>query len=81
MTFEEAQRKARYGHRDYIEVVGTEGETYELLTVSSIKRALLAGGTKGKFMVIAANSAVLHINSWRIGLNMIRNAKHLGIPA
>lgn len=81
MTFEEARRKARYGHRDYIAIPNGDDETYELLTVGAIKRALLRVGTQGSFCVIAANNACLHLYNWRIGLNMMRNAKHLGIPA
>lgn len=81
MTFEEAKRKARYGHRDYIAVPNGNGVAFEPLTVSSLKRALLAAGTQGRFLVIAANNAVPYRHSWSVGINMIRNAKHIGIAA
>lgn len=81
MTFEEAKRKARYGHKDYIAIPTTDGEVYERLTVATLKRAMLAAGTKGKLYVIGASNAVLYAHSWRIGVNMMRNAGHLGIPA
>ncbi len=81
MTFEEAKRKARYGHKDYIAIPTPDGEVYERISVSGIKRAMLAAGTKGKFFVIGASNAVLYGHSWRIGVNLIRNARHLGIPA
>lgn len=80
MTFEEAKRKARYGHRDYIAIPTADGETYERLTVANLKKAMLAAGTKGKIWVIGASNAILYAHSWRIGVNMIRNARYLGIP-
>lgn len=81
MTFEEARRKAKYGHTDYVAIPSGEGETFERISVSAIKRAMLAAGTKGKFTVISASTAVLYCHSWRMGVNLIRNARHLGIPA
>lgn len=80
-TFEEAKRKAKFGHRDWIAIPTADGEIYEPISVKAIKRAMLAAGTKGKFFVIGASTAVLYGHSWRIGVNLIRNARHLGIPA
>ena len=78
MTLQEAQRKARYGHRDYITFTARNGvEVVDRLTPALLKQAMLAGGTKGKFYVIAANSGVMHRYGWRVGLNMLRNWQYI----
>lgn len=81
MTFEEAKRKARYGHRDYIGIPVENGVSYEPLTARGVKAALLSVGTKGQFYTITGSNAVLHRHSWRAGLLMLRNARHIGIAA
>ena len=78
LSADQARRKARYGHKDFIRI--SEADGYAPLSVSNIKRALLAAGTSGKIYVIAANNALTHRWSWRMGVQNIRNAKHIGIP-
>jgi hypothetical protein len=80
-THAEAMRRAKYGHRDWIAVPSEGGEAFEPISVSAIKRAMLAAGTRGKITVISGSTAVHYAHSWRIGVNMIRNARHLGIPS
>lgn len=81
-TFQEAQRKAKFGHRDWMAYRDRNGEhVVAPLTKSGIKAALLANGTKGNFTLIAANSGTLHRYSWSFGIGMLRNARHIGIPA
>lgn len=82
MTFEEAKRKARYGHRDYVHVPTIDGtENWQPLTVQNLKLAMLRTGTQRKVRVIAANNAIVHVYSWAMAVLMFRNAKHIGIPA
>lgn len=80
--YKEAVRKAKFGHRDWI-AYGPKGDEriYEPLTGAALKRALLASGTKGRFTVIAANTGIHFSHGWRMGTGMLRNARHLGIPA
>lgn len=80
-THDEAMRKAKFGHRDWIAIPTEDGEVYEPISVRAIKRAMLAAGTRGKFTVLGASTAVHYAHSWRIGVNLIRNARHLGIPS
>ena len=77
----EAVRRAKYGRRDWIAVPSPDGEVFEPISVGGIKRAMLAAGTKGKITVIAGGNGVHYAHSWRIGVNLIRNARHLGISA
>lgn len=79
VTYQEAQRKARYGHKDWISYRTRDGEAVcERFCRASVKRALLAVGTKGNFTVIAASTAIGHRYNWAMGLLAIRNAKYLG---
>jgi hypothetical protein len=76
LTLQEAQRKARYGRKDWVGYRDRSGAYQaEPRTTASIKRAMLSVGTKGRFTVIEANSGVLLAMSWRIGVTMLRNAK------
>lgn len=53
-SFQEAQRKARFGHREWIgyTVKSTGSRVYEKLTAESIRRAMLMNGTQKKMTVI-----------------------------
>lgn len=73
MTFAEAKRKARYGHRSYV----GRGDAFEILSRASLKRALLAAGTQGHFTVIDASTAVCNRINWQIGTLMYRNIRFL----
>jgi hypothetical protein len=68
-----AERKARYGHRDWLYWVDRSGTLHvERKSVQSLKQALLDSGTNHYFVEIGANTAVRFICSWTIGLNMLR---------
>lgn len=51
-SFQIAKRKARYGHRDWVVYRNLEGSIAELKTPESVKRCLLASGTKGNWSLI-----------------------------
>lgn len=70
MTFEEAKRKARYGHRDWIAYRNNGESVYEPASAESIKAAMLATGTQKSFTLIGANDAVLLKMSWWIANNV-----------
>lgn len=79
MTFQEAQRKARFGHRDWIFFTDKDGsDVCERSSASVIKRAMLATGTSGRFYLLAASTGVPFLMSWRLGVIAIRNAKLMG---
>jgi len=75
MTFQEAQRKARFGHRDWI-TWRDRSNNYNVARMSpdTVKSALLAIGTKGHFTLIAASTGTPHRYNWRMGIMMRRNA-------
>jgi hypothetical protein len=77
MTFQEAQRKARFGRSTWIGYGPKENRTYERMTGDAIKRAMLAMGTAGKLTVIDANSGVPSLFSWRMACTLRRNARFL----
>lgn len=75
MTFEEAKRKARYGRKSYVGYGPKDQRTYELLSRDSLKRALLATGTQGRFTVIDANTGITNLTGWALGTQMLRNIR------
>lgn len=73
MTLEEAKRKARYGHKDWIAYKSRAGEmVFALANADSIKAAMLATGTQQPFTLISANDAILMKMSWWIANNVRR---------
>lgn len=71
-----AERKARYGHRNWIYWADREGTMHTAVqNAASLKQALLDTGTQYCFAQIGANNAVHMIISWPIGLNMLRWAR------
>lgn len=76
MTLQDAQRKAKYGHKDWISWVDRNSLTHvEPQSQKAIKQALLAVGTQGRFVIIEANTGWLHKTGWWVGLNIIRQYK------
>lgn len=73
-AFAFAEHKARYAHKSML--VWREGERWfsAAMTVDSLKAALLACGTKGKFW--GQDGKIGSIYRWRQGLTMWRNAKN-----
>lgn len=74
--FQEAQKKARFGHRDWIYWSDKEGKHAEVKSADVIKRALLAVGTKGFWAVIHADSGVCSRGFFAMGLNMMRQCRN-----
>jgi hypothetical protein len=74
-AFALARRKARYGHRDWLVWKGRDGAwNAAVRSPASIKRAMLAAGTKGRWHLIS-DGGPSQIGFWAMGLIMLRNAK------
>ena len=79
MRLQDVQRKARYGHRDWIVWDDADGVQHsERATEESIKDALLSVGTQGQFTIVSANTGWLMIGKWFIGINMMNWMKRGG---
>lgn len=73
--YQQTERKSRYGRRDWLYWTDREGVAQaEVKSRASIKKALLAIGTKGRFYLISGG--ISQIIRWRIGIIMWRNAAH-----
>lgn len=74
-TFQATQRKARYGHRDWLFWRRRDGvECYAQRSADAVKAALLDIGTQGWFTVLSASTGVPMKMRWRDGIRLIRNA-------
>lgn len=72
-----AERKARYGHRDWIVWRDRLGRLHAAAkTATSLKQALLDCGTQHAFTCIGANDGWRHVVTWPTGLNMLRQTKY-----
>lgn len=61
-VYQEAVRKARYGHKAYIVWTDRAGiQRYALYNKQNIKLAILAVGTKGRFYWLDASTGVSNI--------------------
>lgn len=77
-TYQEAQKKARYGHKDWIAYASKDaGVVCERYSRDAVKRALISVGTAGHFTVIAASTGIGHRYNWAMGILAMRNAKYL----
>jgi len=74
--FQEAQKKARFGHRDWIYWSDKDGKHAEVRSAESVKRALLAVGTKGFWCLIHANCGTPSRGFFAMGLNLIRQSRY-----
>jgi hypothetical protein len=71
-----ARRKARYGHRNWIVWTDKQGQPQaEKVTPETMKRCLLDVGTKGKWMLVTADTGSLMKGFWYLGLVQISQAK------
>lgn len=71
-----ASRKARYGHRDWIAWTDREGTLQTApKSAETVKRALLAVGTKGQWYLVDRSTGTLNLMDWPIGINVIRQAR------
>jgi hypothetical protein len=72
-----AKRMARYGHRDWLIWTPDGQETKSAkLSSGSIKQCLLEMGTKGRFSVISASTAISFRHGWRTGINILNQFKY-----
>lgn len=79
MTFEEAKRKAKFGHSDWITYVDRSGErVFTKASAETMKTAMLATGTQKGFTMICASDGVLMKMSWWIA-NNVRKQFMLGM--
>lgn len=71
------QRKARYGHKDWVIWKDRDG-SYRAApkSIESVKSALLATGTNGDWDLIGANDAWTMNCSWKMGLNMLKQMRY-----
>lgn len=75
-TYQDAQKKARYGHRDWVAYKGKDGAlVFAPRSAAVIKAAMLAVGTRGRFTILAASTGIGHTMNWSIGCIMLRNAR------
>jgi hypothetical protein len=77
-AFEDARRKARFGHCDWVVWTDRDGATQarRLSSPSAMKECLLAMGTQGRWTIIHASCAWLEVGRWPIGLNIISQFKY-----
>lgn len=67
-----AANKARYTHKPWIAYVGRDGSAQaEMETADSVKRAMLACGTKGYWTAYSGTRG--HIQRWPLGVLRLRN--------
>jgi hypothetical protein len=74
---EQAKRKARYGHKDWLIWRDRQGVLHTAVSnYDNFKSAMLATGTQGRFTVLEANTAVGFTINWRVGVAWIANIRH-----
>lgn len=74
-SFQAAMHYARFGHRDWIWWHDENGSHAAVLTAESLKAALLAVGTKGKWSLIGADNGVPSKGFWWLGINILAQFK------
>lgn len=67
--FREAARRSRFGHRDWVVYDTPKGPVAERVSAESIKRCLLASGTKRNWALI--QGGVPSKGFWRLGINVL----------
>ena len=68
-TLSAAQRRAKYGHRDWIVWSNKDGEEIAMpVTAENMKKCLLDVGTKGHWTLVHANDGTLSRGFWWMGL-------------
>ena len=77
MRLQDIQRKARFGHRDWVVWRARDGQDYYgRKSPATVKAAMLASGTQGRFTLVTANDGWPIWATWRIGLNLLAWMKH-----
>lgn len=72
----EAQRKARYGHKDWIAWFNAKGVCQiARKTRESVKQCLLDSGTQGQWLIIHASRGDESLGVWWMGINMLNQMK------
>lgn len=75
-AFTIANRKAKHGHKDWIVWEGVNGIWHtEAVSAKSLKSAMLATGTQGRFTKVCASNAHRWTMTWRLALIHFRNAR------
>lgn len=75
LAHQEAQRMARFGHKRWIGYREKDGSyVAERLTTESLKRCLLAVGTKGNWTLIETDGSS-NKGWWWLGCNILRQLK------
>lgn len=76
-AYQEASRRARYGHRDWIVWRDSEGVTQaRRISREALIECLRANGTQGKWFYIGRSDGVGMRAGWRIGINLLYQIKH-----
>jgi hypothetical protein len=76
MTFQDAQRKARFGHRPWVCYRDRSGVFHAYrATADTVKAALIACGTQQSWTLLCGDGTPMRI-TWRLGLTVLANAKH-----
>lgn len=71
-----AKRKARYGHHAWITWKSRDGQKYAArCTPETVKMAMLASGTQGKFVKYQASDSTGMIVDWSLDAMWLRHAK------
>jgi hypothetical protein len=75
-AYQDAKKKATYGHKSWIVWCTHDGEIFaDYETPSSIKRAMLALGTQGRWTTISGRGLTF-VQRWRDGVRAIKNSKY-----
>lgn len=76
-AFEEARKKAKFGHHDWIVWTGKDGvQQARRSSQAAVKECLLATGTAGRWYLICASDGVGMIGRWRMGINIFNSFKY-----
>jgi hypothetical protein len=73
--FQQALRKARFGHRRWIVYRDANGPCAERQTAESLKRCLLTVGTQGNWTLICEDGVPMK-GFWRLGINLLSQSRH-----
>ena len=76
-AMELAHRKARYGHKDWLVWKDRAGNWQAALkSPETLKTALLAIGTQGRFYLVVASYSVSQMMVWQTGILAMRNCRY-----
>lgn len=80
MTLQEVQKKARFGHRDWVFFRDRSGEPKAArLSREAVKAAMLATGSKRHFYLVEASTGILARQNWATGCILMRNVRFLNL--